>query len=733
MVGCVLRKPVLFTLQPLIKADVGIVMTLIKTPALRFLSTSVFAIAICILGSSVQASLPQAQETLKPTRAQAITSVRILDGVNRYHMRKHDLDDTLSSEFLDNYLQSLDGGKAYFMAADIADFERYRAQLDDALQRSNLQPAFEIFNRYQKRISERLEYSLGLIAQGLDALDFSKDETLERDPEKSTWAKDENALNDLSRRRLKDTVITMRLMGKTDEEIKETLERRYRNQLNRVKQANSEDAFEIYMNAFTQIYDPHTQYFSPKVSENFDINMSLQLEGIGAVLQSDDEYTKVVSLVTGGPAEKGQQLKEADRIIGVGQSRAEIIDVVGWRLDEVVQRIRGKKDTMVFLEVIPGDSKSDSDTKVISIKRDTVNLEDRAAQSEIMEIETPDGKQKIGIINVPTFYANLECLKNAGSQCRSTTFDVAHLIEDLKKQQVDGLVIDLRNNGGGSLTEVNQMLGLFIKTGPTVQIKSFNGSIEVLEDHDPDVLYDGPLAVMVNRLSASASEIFAGAIQDYQRGIIVGDRTFGKGTVQSLQPLNYGSRGDRLKVTMAKFYRVSGSSNQHAGIVPDIEFPSLIDHDEIGESSLPHALPSDQIRPARYHRDPMLETNLTYLRTAHEERVDHNPEFQYVKDQMASIETARAKTKVSLNWKTRQQEKKELEQRRLTIENKRREALGEKPFKTFEELEASLEEKSESAASRHGQIDIDYELKETGKILSDYIALQSPQTRMAQH
>lgn len=711
-------------------ADVGNAMTLIKMSSFRTLS---IAILIASVFGNAHASIPTSEEVLKPTRAQAITSVRILDGVNRYHMRKHELDDALSSEFLDNYLESLDGGKAYFLASDIAEFERYRSQLDDALQRSNLQPAFEIFNRYQQRISERLEYSLGLIAKGVKSFDFNVDESLERDAKKSDWAKSHGELDDLSRRRLKDTIITMRLMGKADDEIEDTLERRFRNQLNRVKQANSEDAFEIYMNAFTQIYDPHTQYFSPKVSENFDINMSLQLEGIGAVLQSDDEYTKVVSLVTGGPAEKGQQLKEADKIIGVGQSRNEIIDVVGWRLDEVVQRIRGKKDTMVFLEVIPGDAKSDADTKIISIKRDTVNLEDRAAQSEVMEVDAPSGKKKIGVINVPTFYANLECLKNAGSQCRSTTIDVANLIEELKLQKIDGLVIDLRNNGGGSLTEVNQMLGLFIKTGPTVQIKSFNGSIEVLEDHDPDVLYDGPLAVMVNRLSASASEIFAGAIQDYQRGIIVGDRTFGKGTVQSLQPLNYGSRGDRLKVTMAKFYRVSGVSNQHAGIVPDIEFPSLIDHEEIGESSLPHALPSDQIRPARYHRNPLLETNLTYLRTAHEERASHNPEFQYIKDQMASIESARANTNVSLNWNTRQKEKQVLETRRLSIENKRREALGEKPYATYEELQTSLEEKSEQAAAKHGEMNIDYELKETGQILTDYIAVQSPETRMAQH
>jgi len=697
-----------------------------------FQTFSACALAL-VISSIAQANIPEGSETLKPTRAQAITSMRVLDGVNRYHMGKHDLDDALSSEFLDGYLKALDGGKSYFLVSDIKEFDRYRTRLDDALQRSNLQPAFEIFNRYQTRVSQRLEYSLKLLNKGIKSFDFTADESLERDPDKSHWAKNQKELDDLTRRRLKDTIITMRLMGKDDKDIIDTLQRRYNTQLNRIKQTNSEDAFEIYMNAFTQMYDPHTQYFSPKVSENFDINMSLQLEGIGAVLQSDDEYTKVVSLVTGGPAEKSQQLKEADRIIGVGQSRDDIVDVVGWRLDEVVERIRGAKDTMVYLEVIPSDAKSDSNTKVISIKRDTVNLEDRAAQSNIMEVDSPDGPKKIGVINVPTFYANMECLKNSGEQCRSTTYDVAKLIKELKKQNIDGLVIDLRNNGGGSLTEVNQMLGLFITTGPTVQIKSFNGSIEVLEDHDPEELYDGPLAVMVNRLSASASEIFAGAIQDYQRGVIVGDRTFGKGTVQSLQPLNYGSRGDRLKVTMAKFYRVSGVSNQHVGIVPDIEFPSLIDHKEIGESSLPHALPSDQIRPARYHRDPMLESALTYLRTAHDKRVSNDPEFQYVKDQMASLESARAKTEVSLNWKKRQHEQQDLDERRLRIENKKRVAMGDKPFKTFEELESSIEKKADEAAANHGKIDIDFEMKETGHILTDYIDLQATEPRMAQH
>ena len=669
---------------------------------------------------------------LKPSRAQAITSNSVLHGVNQLHLRKHKLNDEMSSKVFDRYIETLDGGKAYFLKSDIEGFEKYRYQLDEALQRSNLHPAFEMFNRYQSRITERLEYSLTLIENGIEQFDFSKDESFERDPKKTDWASSNEALNDLSRRRLKETIITMRLMGKTDDDIQSTLERRYKNQLNRVKQANSEDAFEIYMNAFTQNYDPHTQYFSPKVSENFNINMSLQLEGIGAVLQSDDEYTKVVSLVAGGPAEKGNELKEADRIIGVGQKRKDIIDVVGWRLDEVVQRIRGKKGTTVYLEVIPAGSENDHQSRVISITRDTVNLEDRAAQSDVMEVETAEGKRTFGIINVPTFYANLQCLKHSGDDCRSTTHDVAELVKELKKKSIDGLVVDLRNNGGGSLTEVNHMLGLFIPTGPTVQVKSYNGSIEVLEDRDPEVLYDGPLAVMVNRLSASASEIFAGAIQDYQRGIIVGDRTFGKGTVQSLHSLDH-LRGDQLKVTMAKFYRISGESNQHKGIVPDIAFPSLINHEDIGESSLENALPSDRIRAANYRKDAELQSALTYLRTAHDSRVDDDPEFQYVRDQMANLDAIRAKTNVSLNWEVRKKEKEEMEQKRLLIENKRREAKGEKPFKTIEALKEAAEEETKAAKADKDHLDIDYELKETGHILADFISITTPQTKVVSH
>lgn len=666
-------------------------------------------------------------DILKPTRQQAVTSELVVERLEQLHYRKFNFDDALSTEVFDRYIKDLDAGKNYFLKSDIDEFSRYRTQLDETLKKGNLQPGFDIFNRYQMRITERLEYALTLLKGGMKSFDFNQQEFLETDPDKMDWPASQAEMNDLWRKRLKHIIINMRLSEKPDDEIIKTLERRYRNNLNRVQQTNNEDAFQIYINALTQTFDPHTQYFSPKVSENFNINMSLQLEGIGAVLQSEDEYTKVVSLVPGGPADLSKTLKAADRIVGVGQSKNEIVDVVGWRLDEVVERIRGKKGTTVHLEVIPADAKSDHETRLVSITRDTVKLEDRAAQSETMQLEIEGKTRKLGVISIPTFYADFRCLKTGEDNCRSTTYDVAKLILQLQKEKIDGLVIDLRNNGGGSLQEVNSLVGLFIESGPTVQIRGSNGSVEVMTDQDPRVLYDGPLAVVVNRLSASASEIFAGAIQDYQRGLVVGERTFGKGTVQSLQELDRG----QLKITMAKFYRVSGESNQHKGIIPDIEYPSLINPTQIGESSLPHALPSDNIRPARYRKQQDVSSALGFLQAAHDQRAANDPEFQYVIEQYSNIEAIRSKTNVSLNWEQRLKEKHMMEQQRLTVENKRRSALGQPLLKSASEL-LKQDEDEESLASEPAagnKLEIDFILKETGKILGDYMGLHAATTQ----
>ncbi|MBT6892430.1 MAG: carboxy terminal-processing peptidase, partial [Gammaproteobacteria bacterium] len=454
----------------------------------------------------------------------------------------------------------------------------------------------------------------------------------------------------------------------------------------------------LYMNSFTKTYDPHTQYFSPRTSENFNINMSLSLEGIGAVLQLEDEYTKVVSLVTAGPADKAGVLKPNDKIVGVGQGKTgEMVDVIGWRLDEVVQLIRGRTDTVVRLDIIPA-SDADADPKIISIVRNKVELEEQSAQSEVIELEQFGAPHKIGIVSIPTFYIDFQALQKGDRNYKSTTRDVKKLIRDLLAQDVDGIVIDLRNNGGGSLQEAKLLTGLFIDRGPTVQIRSKSNRVDILDDRDISIIYDGPLAVLVNRLSASASEIFAGAIQDYERGIIIGSQTFGKGTVQSLLPLNRG----QLKLTQAKFYRISGESTQEKGIIPDIKYPSSYDPESIGESTLDGPLPWDKITATNYRRKNSINHLVPELKSLHDERVSDNAEFNYLEEAFAYRKTRNEDDTVSLNEEQRKQEKSDREEFWLALENKKRVALGQEPIASLDELdeeEPTIASNDASAAS----------------------------------
>lgn len=689
------------------------------------------ALTACILFFSAvyQANASYELTKLQPTRKQQHASLDVVTLLKQLHYNKVHMNDHMSDRVFKRYLKVLDPNRSYFLAKDIEDFSKFQYQLDEALQSGNLAPAFLIFNRYQERLVSRLEKVLAQLEDGVDQFDFSKDERYLLDRSEAAWLESEKAMDDLWRKRLKHMALQLKLRGKEAEEIQSTLSKRFKNMLNRTLQANNEDAFRIYINAFTHVYDPHTTYFTPRESENFDINMSLQLQGIGAVLQSEDEYTKVVRLVTGGPAAKGKQLKPADRIVGVGQEGEDIIDVVGWRLDEVVERIRGKKGTTVNLEVIPASAENDSITKVISIKRDTVKLEDRAAQSTLLEVKDKNGKnQKFGVIHIPAFYHDFQGMQKGDPNYRSSTRDLKRLITELQKENIDGLIIDLRNNGGGSLQEAQKSVGLFIPTGPVVQVKSYKG-IDPIADMDPKVFYDGPLAVVVNRLSASASEIFAGAIQDYNRGIVVGERTFGKGTVQSLQPLDHG----KLKITLAKFYRISGESNQHQGIMPDISFPSLIDFTEIGESALDNALPSDSIRPAPYQTWTSIDPMLNFLQAAHEERSASDPDFIYVKEQIKNREELKEDQTVSLNEKTRLAEIEAAEQRRLEAENRKRKAKGLEPFASLDALKEHNEEE-ETAAMADKHLEIDYVLTETGYILKDMISLsESSSSQLAVH
>ncbi|MFN3165212.1 MAG: S41 family peptidase, partial [Pseudohongiellaceae bacterium] len=495
--------------------------------------------------------------------------------------------DRFSSLLFDNYLDLLDGQHLYFLKSDVDELSRSRYTLDDSLKAGSVEPGFEMYNRYYQRVLERLIYAIDRVENHIAEMDFDVPESLLIDREEAPYAADRDELDEIWRKRIKNSVLSLRLAGDSDEEIKEKLGKRYRNQLSQVLKTNSKDIFQSYLSSVAKAVDPHTDYYSPRDSENFNMQLSLSLQGIGAQLTTEDEYTKVVELIKGGPAERGNELRAGDRIIAIGQGPdGDLQDVVGMRLDDVVDQIRGEKGTMVRLNVIPADAVSESAATVVAITRDTVKLEDQSAKKEVLELSYNGQDYKIGVINLPTFYFDFEAASRGEEDYKSSTRDVRALLEELKAEDVDAVVVDLRNNGGGSLSEANQLVGLFIETGATVQIRYSgirNGFTRSFGDNDPEVAYAGPLAVLVNRTSASASEIFAGAIQDYQRGVVLGGQTFGKGTVQEIIPMDYG----QVKVTRSKFYRISGASTQHRGVIPDITFPDLYDaYDDIGESSL---------------------------------------------------------------------------------------------------------------------------------------------------
>lgn len=684
-----------------------------------------------LTGSELVAYNAPVIKPLVPLDVHTSTSLTIVDQLRHNHYVKRAIDDQTSSQVFDRYLELLDGGHSYFLASDIEKFEHYRYSLDDALKKGNLDPAFEIFNVYEKRLVERLEFLLDHVESGLGDLDFTKDESLELDREKAPWPANIDAMNDYWRLRLKATVLSMKLNGKSLDDIAEVLGKRYRNQLHRAAQTNSEDAFQLYVNAFASTYDPHTQYFSPRTSENFNINMSLSLEGIGAVLRNEDEYTTVVRLVPAGPADKSGLIQPEDRIIGVAQGSAgKMVDVVGWRLDDVVELIRGPAGSRVQLEIIPNGQE---ESRVIQLTRNTVKLEEQSAQKRLLTFHQDGRDRKIGVIEVPTFYVDFKGQQRGDPNYKSTTRDVHRLINELIKEGMEGLIIDLRNNGGGSLAEANSLTGLFIKLGPTVQVKSANNRVSPFYDNDNEITWDGPLVVLVNRLSASASEIFAGAIQDYQRGLIVGAQTFGKGTVQTLIPLNRG----QLKLTQAKFYRISGQSTQHQGIIPDIALPGIYDSETIGESALEGALPWDVIAPARYRRtEQPIRPLVPTLEKEHEVRVKNDPDFVYLRALSARNREMRDHTLISLNETKRRQEKVKEDAWRLGLENDLRRAKGEPLLKSLDDLD---EDSSTLAQATGGppplasaepepakdvdEKDVDALLREGGNILLDYISL----------
>jgi carboxyl-terminal processing protease len=686
---------------------------LVKASA--FLSISLFAVF------PASATIPTAEidapfQARAFTETQVTTSKQSLHQLLGRHYEKQRLNDALSGKIYDLYLESMDGTRSYFLASDIKEFEQYRFKLDDGLVKGNLDAPFVMYNRLQQRVTERLSFLLKQLPEKAKEYDFSKDEKLSLDRENVEWSKNSQDLDDLWRKRLKNSILNLRLADKDDDDIYELLSKRYQNQLNRTHLANEDDGFQVYMNSVTHAFDPHTAYFSPRNTENFNINMSLSLQGIGAVLQTEDEHTKVVRLVPAGPAAKAGQLQTADKITGVGQGDEGIVDVIGWRLDEVVDLIRGAKGTTVRLEIIPSEA-NDLKTQVINIVRDEVKLEEQSAQKEIIEIPKGNKIFKVGVIDIPTFYIDFQGRQEGKKDFKSTTRDVERLVNELKQENVEGIIIDLRNNGGGSLDEALNLTDLFIDRGPVVQVRYSNGYVQVLpepKNQKPGIVYDGPIAVLTNRLSASASEIFAGAIQDYGRGIIVGGQTFGKGTVQSVLPLEHG----QLKLTQAKFYRVSGDSTQHKGVIPDILFPSLFDKEKIGESSLDEALAWDTIRPAGYKSKRDFQQWLPVLREHHQSRIETNPDFIYLNNQKDLMTKLRQRTDITLNEKLRKQEREDNESERLVIENKRRKAKG---MTLLSELKSDSD--SDSSDIKHGSekkdSEKDSDQNKDGKISQD--------------
>lgn len=657
-------------------------------------------------------------DKLQPDRDEVVASLNVVELLKRHHYSKPPLNDARSVIIYDSYLKLLDPARSYFLASDIAEFDKWKTQFDDFLKSGNLDPGFTIYKRYLDRVKSRLDFTLAQLDKGVDSIDFNTQETLLVDRKDAPWLKNEAELDDLWRKRLKDEVLRLKIAGKEPKAIQELLTKRYKNQLTRLDQTRAEDIFQAYINTFAQSYDPHTNYLSPDNAENFDINMSLSLEGIGAVLQSDNDQVKIVRLVPAGPAAKTKQVAPADKIVGVAQGDKEMVDVIGWRLDEVVKLIRGPKGSVVRLEVIPAsNAPNDQTSKIVSITREAVKLEEQAAKKSVLKLKQDGRDYKLGIIEIPAFYLDFKAFRAGDPEYKSTTRDVKKLLTELQKEKVDGVVIDLRNNGGGSLQEATELTSLFIDNGPTVLVRNSDGRVDVLEDENNGAFYKGPMALLVNRLSASASEIFAGAMQDYHRALIIGGQTFGKGTVQTIQPLNHGE----LKLTLAKFYRVSGQSTQHQGVLPDIDYPSVIDTKEIGESALPEAMPWDTIRPAIKPASDPFKPFLAQLKARHDERSAKDPEFVYIRDRLALTQKLMNEKSVSLNETERRARHATIEGKQLALENTRRKAKGEEPLKELKKED----EDALPAEPDDTKPEDDAYLAETGRILLDYLSLNS--------
>ena len=666
---------------------------LIRNPISRYRWPTV--VAVCLLTAQATGSATTGTESkfLFPEERHENIGELVTQFIQKSHYQHISVDDELSSRVMDTYIEFLDRNRMYLLQSDIDYFDKYRHQLDDVVKSKPLDPVFEIYEIYQTRVRERLTFAL----QQLETEpDYSTDIEYQFDRSEAPWAQTTEELDEIWGRRVINAAHTLALASEPWEKIQDVLTSRYEGFIKRLDQVNNDDVFERFMNAFSHTLDPHSSYLSPRNSEEYRIQMSLSYFGIGASLQTEDDFVKIVNIIPGGPAAIDGQLQPNDRITGVAQGpEGEFEDVIGWRLDDVVDLIRGPADSVVRLEIIPANALPGSPKKTINLTRDQVKLEEQAAKSEIIKIPRDGREWSIGVIDVPSFYRDYRALSNGDKNYTSTTKDVKRLIAELEEEGIDGLVIDLRGNGGGHLTEATALSGLFIDNGPVVQLRNSNGRISRLDDPDPvaRVAYNGPLAVLVDRFSASASEIFAAAIQDYARGVIVGQQTFGKGTVQNLYSLDQYLRSEdekgfgQLTLTIGKYYRVTGESTQHRGVDPDIDLPSGIDKELIGESARDTALPWDTVQTTRFRKGKPLNSTIESLSANYIERAKDDPNFQYQVDVIKAAEKARSQKTISLNIEQRQKQREQDLADRLARENARRIALNLPPVESLDDID----------------------------------------------
>jgi carboxyl-terminal processing protease len=701
-----------------------------------------FLLVLLISTPLLAVTQPAEQVIFKPNLEQRLRSNLATKFLANWHYKDTRLDDELSEKIFDGYLDLLDPNYNFFLASDIETFAPYRLRFDDALQHSDPTPAYEMFNVYVERVRERVAFARAQLKQPMD---FTIDESYVWDRSDIKWAKTEAELNEFWRQRVKNDYLRLRLADKDDEAIIETLDDRYENLDRRISELNSDDIFQFFMNAFAQSIEPHTAYMSPRSSENFEISMRLSLEGIGALLGRENEYTSIASVVPGGPADKQGGLRAGDKVLSVGQGHeGKMQDVVGWRVDDVVDLIRGAKHTIVRLEVLHEDTGLEGPSEVIEIVRDEVKLEEQAAKSRIIEVPGENDELiKVGVIDLPVFYLDFTGRAQNLPDYRSSTRDVRKLIDEMKTEGIKGLIVDLRNNGGGSLLEATTLTGLFIDEGPVVQVRNSSGRISTEEDTDPGMAWEGPLAVLVNRYSASASEIFAAAIQDYGRGLIIGETTFGKGTVQNLVDLDdYAPAGDagkmgQLKITMAQFFRVNGGSTQNRGVEPDIHFPSAGDPEDYGERSLENALPWTSIPSANFKREGELDRMVAVTDFRYQGRIAGDQEFAWLLSDVEEFNLNKDKKDISLLETTRREEMEKDEAKRVARKLARQDngplleesdtlaGLGEPP-------EASVDEGDETSDENEEEDDRpDLLLRESARIVGDMIELGGDEPTLA--